>query len=189
MTKRIGHSLGWLFAAAILAVGPSVAAGHPSPTAQSAGSGSGGGNGGCNDNSPPSSSWGNGWYGRDNQGAYWNGWGDGNGSFDGHASDSSGCGNAQSSMASRASKTGKVARVMVAVKRLNGSQCQHLFSRGRLSTAGSCRGSHWLRATGTSSWRYDIPAELPKGKYQLQRVAIDAAGNHEKQHLMHLSIR
>lgn len=74
MTKRIGHSLGWLFAAAILAVGPSVAAGHRAPTAQSSGSG-GGGNSGCNDNSPPSFSWGNGWWGRDNQGAYWNGWG------------------------------------------------------------------------------------------------------------------
>jgi hypothetical protein len=186
MSKHIGQSLGWLAATAILAVGPSVAAGETTPTARSAGSG--GGNGGCNDNSPPSSNWGNGWWGRDGQGSHWNGWGDGNGYFDGHASDS-GCGNAQSSMASRASRKGKIDRVMVAVERLNGSECQHLFSSGRLSAAGSCGVTHWMRAKGTASWHFDIPKELPKGNYRLRRLAVDAAGNRENQHRMHLSIR
>jgi hypothetical protein len=187
MIKRIGHSLGWLLAAALLAVGPSVASG--SPTAHTAGSG-GGGNGGCNDNWPPSSNWGNGWWGHDGQGSYWNGWGDGNGYFNGHASDSNGCGgNGGHSMVAGAAATGKVARVMVAVKRLDGSKCQHLFSSGRLGSAGSCKPTHWMRAKGTSAWRFDIPKELPKGNYQLHREAIDAAGNHEKQHVMHLSIR
>ncbi|MCW3003815.1 MAG: hypothetical protein JWQ20_3113 [Conexibacter sp.] len=187
MTKAIGHALGWLFTAAILAVGPSVATGDTPPSAQSAGSG--GGNGNCNDNSPPSSNWGNGWYGRDSQGAYWNGWGDGNGYFDGSAHDSGCGGGGGSSMAGRAARTGKVDRVMVAVKRLSGAQCQHLFSSGRLSTAGSCRATHWMRAKGAAAWHFDIPKELPKGNYQLHRVAVDAAGNHERQHLMHLSIR
>jgi hypothetical protein len=188
MTKHIGHSLGWLFAAAILAFGPAVAVGAPTPHAQSAGSG-GGGNGGCNDHYPPSSNWGNGWWGRDGQGSYWNGWGNGNGYFDGHASDNNGCGNGQSSSAARAARAGKVARVMVAVKRVNGSKCQNMAASGRLGAAGSCNASHWMRAKGTTAWHVDIPKRLPKGDYQLQRSAVDAAGNHERQHTMRLSIR
>jgi hypothetical protein len=189
MTKRTVHALGGLLAATILAFGPSIATGHPAPNAQIAGSGNGGGsNGGCNDNSPPSSNWGNGWWGRDNQGAYWNGWGDGNGSFNGRASDY-GCGGSSSSLTTASRQKGKVARVMVAVDRMNGSRCQRMSSSGRLSASGSCRSTHWMRANGTTSWKFDITRKLPRGKYRLHRLAVDASGNRERAHVMHLSIR
>jgi hypothetical protein len=189
LTNRVPRTLGGLCAVAILAVAPSLATGDPAPTARMAGSGGGGGNGGCNDNSPPSSQWGNGWWNRDNQGSYWNGWGDGNGSFDGQAHDS-GCGGSSSSAAT-AARAGKVDHVMVAVDRVNGSRCQRMYSTGRLGAAGSCgsKSTHWMRAKGAAAWRFDIPKKLPQGQYQLHRMAVDASGNRERQHRMRLSIR
>ena len=160
-----------------------MASGDPAPTAKDAGNG-----GGCNDQYPPDSNWGNDWWNRDGDGRYWNGWGDGNGYFDGSSSDS-GCGGYGSAAGAQAAAAGKVSRVMVAAKRLRGPRCQTVYRSGRLSHTGSCSNTHWMRANGTSSWRLSIPRSLPRGHYRLLRHAVDAAGNRERTHRFHLSIR
>lgn len=183
MPKRMLQLLGGLLAVASLAVGPSAASGDTGGTAKAAG------NGGCYDNHPPYSHWGQDWWDRDGGGRYWNGWGDGDGSyFDGRSYDN-GCGRYGYGRSVPATAAGRVVRVMVAAKRLRGPQCQHLYRSGRLSRPGSCTHTHWMRADGTSSWRFAIPRELPGGHYRLIRRAVDAAGNHERKHRLHLSIR
>jgi len=182
MPVRMLQLLGALLAVALLVVAPSMASDDPAPTAKAAGGGSG-----C-DTYPPESGWGNGWWGHDNDGGRsWNGWGDGDGYFDGDSSDQ-GC-DGSSSRAAQASKAGKVARVMVAVDRLRGGRCQHLGRSGRLGRPKSCATTNWMRAKGTTSWRHDIPRRLPSGRYRLHRRAVDAAGNREQPHLLHLRIR
>jgi hypothetical protein len=180
MPKRMLKVFGGLLAVAALIVAPSAASGDSAPTAKISGNGN-------SDQYPPSSQWGNGWWGPDgNGGRNWQGWGDGNGYFDGSSSDRGGNGGQHGNAARPA---GKVDRVMVAVKRLRGGgRCQHLYRSG-LSSTGSCTGTHWMRAKGTTSWRYDIPTGLPSGRYRLQRRAVDAAGNRERTHLLHVRIR
>jgi hypothetical protein len=177
MSKRVLQLLGGAVAVAILAVGLSVAGADPSATAKVAGVP------GCDDNYPPYSRWGGDWWGRDGDGRYWNGWGDGNGYFDGRSYDRGcrGYGNAPAA-------AGKVDRVMVAAKRLRGDRCQHLLRSGRLSRPGSCAATRWMRAKGAGSWRFDIPRDLPRGDYRLHRRAVDESGNREKQRLLHLRI-
>jgi hypothetical protein len=183
MSHRILSTLGVL-AVVVMAMGTSVASAHPGVTAKLAGNGSSGNN----DNNPPSSGWGNGWWGNDNNGRYWNGWGNGNGYFDGHSCDGCSNGSSSGSSAQAAAESG-VARVMVAVKRLRGSRCQSAYSTGRLGHARRCSRTIWLGAWGPGAWRFDIPRKLPRGRYELSRRAIDAAGNRERVHRMRLSIR
>ncbi len=137
------------------------------------------------DHYSPYSDWGNDWWGRDRDGRYWRGWGDGNGYFDGHSYDrgcSGGYGNA-------VGPRGKVDRVMVAVKRLRADgTCQHLTRHGCLSRPGRCGPTRWMRARGTGHWRLPIPRSLPAGRYRLHRRAIDAAGNAERTRKFHLRI-
>ncbi len=167
--------IGGLAAVAVLALSGTAIAGDPG----------GGYRGGYCDHSRPWSNWGHGWWGHDRDGRYWNGWDDGNGYFDGHSSDRGCYGGA-----AVARPKGKVDRVRVAVKRLRpGSKCEHLTRSGRLSRLGSCAPTHWLRAQGTSFWHYRIRKALPAGHYRLHRQAIDAAGNRERQRMLHLWIR
>jgi len=173
---RLIRLIGGLAAVAALALSGTAVAGN--------GGYQGGYQGGC-DNYRPWSNWGHGWYGNDGDGRYWNGWNDGNGYFDGQSYDR-GCDAGGAAVRGK----GKVDRVMVAVKRLRpGSSCQHLTRSGRLSRPGSCAPTHWLRAQGTSSWHYRIRKALPAGHYRLHRQAIDAAGNRERQRMLHLWIR
>jgi len=172
---RLLQLIGGLAAVAILALSGTAMAGGPG----------GGYSGSYCDNYRPWSNWGHGWWGQDGDGRYWNGWGDGNGYFDGHSSDR-GCYGGAAAVRAK----GKVDRVRVAVKRLRpGSKCQHLTRSGRLSRPGSCAPTRWLRAQGTSFWHYRIPKALPTGHYRLHRQAIDAAGNREHQRMLHLWIR
>ena len=143
-----------------------------------------GGGSGC-DNNDPQSNWGNGngWYGQDGNGPYWRGWGDGNGYFGGNSWDQ-GC-NGSSSSATAA----RVARVMVSVQRVRGSQCQNLSRSGSLGRPTDCSNTHPFRAAGTRHWHHQIDNPLPQGRYRLQHRAIDAAGNRGKLHVRRLSIR
>ena len=179
MPQRVLKMLGGLLAVAAL-IAPSAASGDSPSAAKIAGNGN-------YDQYPPYSHWGNDWWGHDGNGhRYWNGWGDGDGYFDGSSGDRGGYGS-QNGNAAR--QTGKVDRVMVAVKRLRGAgRCQNLHRSG-LSRPGSCTQTHWMRAKGTSSWRFDIPRSLPSGRYRLHRRAVDAAGNRERSHLLHVRIR
>ena len=138
---------------------------------------------GCQDNYAPQSSWGNDWYGNDDNGPYWRGWGDGDGDFGGRSSDQ-GCG-ASNSTATAA----RVGRVMVAAQRLSGSQCQHLSRSGSLGRPADCSDTKWLTAEGTQRWKHHIANPLPRGRYRLMHRAIDAAGNRGKLHVRRLSIR
>ena len=133
-----------------------------------------------NDNYPPYSRFGHGWYGHDGHGDYWRGWGDGNGYFGGSSYDD---------YCNTADKLGKVDRVMVAVKRLRGSRCQHLLSSGHLSPRRDCGRMHWMRAHGTDRWHHRIAARLPHGQYRIHRRAVDAAGNREDMHTRRVRIR
>ena len=175
MPHRLLQLIGGLAAVAILALSGTAMAGGPG----------GGYSGSYCDHYRPWSNWGHGWWGHDGDGRYWNGWGDGNGYFDGNSSDR-GCDGGSAAVRPK----GKVDRVRVAVKRLRpGSTCQHLTRSGRLSRPGSCGATHWLRAQGTSFWHYRIGKALPAGHYRLHRQAIDAAGNRERQRMLHLWIR
>ena len=176
MPHRILRPLLGLMVVAAVAAAPQLASGDPTGAAA--------GNPGCNDNYPPYSNWGHGWYGYGDGHRYWNGWGDGNGYFDGHAYDH-GC-----NYGGNAAQKPHVVRVMVAAKRLRGDGiCQHLRKSGRLSRPKTCAGTHWMKADGTSKWRFDIAKALPTGRYRLHRRAIDSSGNVEKAALLHLRIR
>jgi hypothetical protein len=166
--KRMLQLLGALAAVGILVVVPSLA----SAASSSAG-------GGCNDSNHPWSRWGSTWRGHDGNGPYWRGWGPGGGYFDGFSYDP-GC---------DAAHTGKLKTVMVAVDRVRGARCQHLTASHRLGRPGSCARPHWLRAHGTSAWRYDVKRRLPRGRYRIHRRAIDAAGNREPASHLRLRIR
>ena len=181
--QRILRLVGVLGALAVLVVGASIASASPGPVAKAAG----GGGGNCNDRWPPRSNWGNGWWQNGNGGRNWNGWGDGNGSFDGNASDH-GCGGSGSAVGLSAA-SGKVHYVRVAIDRINGSNCQNVNSSGSFGATTSCGNRHWMKAKGTSHWRFDIPKRLPAGRYRLRRSAVDAAGNRERPARMDLRIR
>lgn len=178
MPVRMLQLLGVMLVVAAVSVAPAMATTGTSPSANAAGNG-------CNGNGPWSN-WGHNWYGHDGDGRYWQGWGDGDGYFDGQ-SDYGNCGAYGSGAGSAA--VGKVARVMVAVKRLRPSGCQHLTPSGHLSRIGRCAGTHWMKADGTTNWRFDINRRLPSGRYRLHRRAIDASGHRERTHLLHLRIR
>jgi hypothetical protein len=177
MPVRMLQLLGALLVVAALGVAPSMATTGASQRAKAA-------DNDCDSNGPWSN-WGHNWYGHDGNGRYWRGWGDGNGYFDGHA-DYGNCGHGS---AARSAAAGRVDRVMVAVKRLRPSGCQHVTRAGHLSRVGSCAGTHWMKAKGTTSWRFDIPRSLPSGRYRLHRRAVGADGHREKTDLLHLRIR
>jgi hypothetical protein len=183
MPARILQLIIGVLALTALAVGPSAAIAHTAPTANSAGDG-----GGYCDHYSPYSHWGHNWWDRDGDGRYWRGWGDGDGYFDGSSYDR-GCNGGGYGNSARTA-AGRVARVMVAAKRMRGDGlCQHLHRSGYLSRPGSCTHTNWMRADGTSSWRFAIRRALPRGHYRLLRRAVDAAGNREHKRLLHLRIR
>ena len=176
MPRRMLHLLGALLAVAAIVAVPSAASGATHPTAKA----SGDSGGGCNDNNPPQSGWGHNWWHNGGGNRYWNGWGDGNGYFGGSSYDN-GC---------DALHTGKVARVKVAVAKMGDGNCQHLLGHGgRLSGPRSCGVRHWLTATGTHRWRYQINHRLPQGRYRLNRSAVDSSGNREKPAVWHVRIK
>jgi hypothetical protein len=176
MPGRMLQTLGPLLAVAAIAVVPSAASSATRSTATA----SGGSGGGCYDHNPPSSNWGHGWWHNNGNGPYWHGWGDGNGYFGGGSRDN-GC---------DALHPGKVATVKVAVAKMGDGKCQHLLGHGgRLSRPSSCGVRHWLTATGTRTWRYDINRRLPHGRYRLHRRAVDSSGNHEAPDMWHVRIR
>jgi hypothetical protein len=77
-------------------------------------------------------------------------------------------------------KRGPVARVEVAIARISGKRCRYLDSKGQFTAPASCsvpRG--FLRARGTSSWRFSKRLKLAPGRYRAFSRAVDPAGNTE----------
>ncbi len=176
MPKRTLQLIGGLLAAGALAVAPTAATADAPSTAKASGGGSG-----CQDNWNPQSRWGNGnWNGYNNN---WGGWGDGNGYFGGHSWDQDCNGYGSTATAAR------VGRVMVAVQRLRGSQCQNLSRSGSLGRRTDCSHTRLMQATGARHWHWRIANPLPRGRYRLSHRAIDGAGNHGKLHVRHMIIR
>jgi len=168
MSKRILQLICGVAAASAVAIAPGAAvasSGDPSN---------------CNDRYGPHSYWGHGWYGHDGGGRYWRGWGDGDGRFGGGSWDG---------YCDAADRLGKVRRVMVAVHRIDGSQCRHLHSTHRLGATRDCTPRHWMRARGTRHWHYSINRPLPSGQYAVYHRAYDAAGNRGRIHRRRVEIR
>jgi hypothetical protein len=180
MPLRILQLLGALLVVAALGVVPSVATSdNASPTARAA-------DDDC-DNNGPWSRWGSDWWHHDGGNRYWDGAGDGNGYFDGNSY----YGNcARYGKVAGDAGAGRVVRVEVAAKRLHGDgRCQHLSRAGRLSKAGSCHPTRWMKADGVRNWRFDVANALPPGRYRLHRRAVDADGNREDADRLHVKIR
>lgn len=85
-------------------------------------------------------------------------------------------------------KAARVGRVMVAVQRLRGAECDHLARSGDLAPRGDCK-ARWFRATGTRKWHHHIAAPLPAGTYRVMHRAVDAAGNRGRVRAMRVRIR
>ena len=87
---------------------------------------------------------------------------------------------------------GRVTHVMVAIARRYGKRtyrCSYLqkLSRNeehtrhlRLSRRRSCRKKTYIAAAGTTKWRYQIKARLPRGLYNVRTRAIDSSTNWER---------
>jgi hypothetical protein len=77
------------------------------------------------------------------------------------------------------------ARVHVAVLRERGVGCSWLsspaggFTRARRGPDRDCGGPRWLRAEGTTSWRFALRRALPPGRYVVYSRATSRAGFRE----------
>ena len=69
-----------------------------------------------------------------------------------------------------------VSAVEVAVQVVDRGDCMSLTnSRGRFAPV-PCSARKWLRATGTTSWRYRLKRALPPGRYRMYSRATDVGG-------------
>ncbi len=80
---------------------------------------------------------------------------------------------------STTTKTAKVRRVEVAVTRI--ARCERLSTSGRLvkikaSLRKTCP-PNWLKASGTTSWKYKLKRTLASGTYRIAARATDVNGN------------
>jgi hypothetical protein len=74
---------------------------------------------------------------------------------------------------------GAFGRVYVAVYRPVRGACRWLRADGRLTARRSCRRPVLLRAAGTARWRLAKSVHLPRGRYGVWALGVDAAGNRE----------
>jgi hypothetical protein len=66
-----------------------------------------------------------------------------------------------------------VTGVEIAVQRTDGGCMSLTGPRGRFGKAQPCSERKWLRATGTTSWRYKLRRALPPGRYRVYSRATD----------------
>jgi hypothetical protein len=69
--------------------------------------------------------------------------------------------------------------VLVSVRLVRGGRCRFLQANGRLGWARSCARPLRLRARRTRSWKLQLKARLPRGRYRVQVRAVDRRGNME----------
>ena len=92
---------------------------------------------------------------------------------------------------STTTKAAKVRRIDVAVTRI--AKCERLSTSGRLLRAkASLRKTcppNWLKARGTTSWKYQLKRTLPAGTYRIAVRATDVNGNVGKVHSAKVRLR
>jgi hypothetical protein len=69
--------------------------------------------------------------------------------------------------------------VLVMVRSVKGGRCNFLAANGRLARPRSCLRPLRLRARGTRSWKLQLKARLPRGRYRMRIRAVDRRGNLE----------
>ena len=69
--------------------------------------------------------------------------------------------------------------VLLMVRSVSGGRCHFLAANGRLARARSCVRPLRLRARGTRSWKLQLKARLPRGRYRMRVRAVDRRGNLE----------
>jgi hypothetical protein len=69
--------------------------------------------------------------------------------------------------------------VLVSVRTVRHGRCRFLAANGRLLPLRSCARPLRLRARGTRSWKLQLTARLPRGRYRVQVRAVDRRGNLE----------
>jgi hypothetical protein len=69
--------------------------------------------------------------------------------------------------------------VLVSVRAVRHGRCRFVGANGRLRRSRSCARPLRLRARGTRSWKLQLKARLPRGRYRMQVLAIDRRGNLE----------
>jgi hypothetical protein len=69
--------------------------------------------------------------------------------------------------------------VLVSVRTVRHRRCRFLAANGRLLPLRSCALPLRLRARGTRSWKLQLKARLPRGRYRVQVRAVDRRGNIE----------
>jgi hypothetical protein len=83
--------------------------------------------------------------------------------------------------------------VLVSVRRVTrDGRCRFVQANGRLGHARSCARPVRLRARGTRSWKLQLKARLPRGRYRVQVRAVDRRGNMEalvKRNVVRVRIR
>jgi hypothetical protein len=74
----------------------------------------------------------------------------------------------------------RVRRVQVAVARRTGKRCRFLRADGRFTKRRRCARPVFLRASGTTRWRFSLNLRLPRGRYVAYSRAADTAGTIER---------
>ena len=75
---------------------------------------------------------------------------------------------------------GKVAHVSVAIGRAVGRRCRYVRANGTFGPVVSCLRTKYMRARGTTSWRFTYRHRLPRGRYVAWVRGVDSAGNVER---------
>jgi hypothetical protein len=71
-----------------------------------------------------------------------------------------------------------VARVDIALVKVNGGKCTQMTSGGKFASLSKCDApSKFLKAKGTTTWSYKLSKSLKKGSYVLYARATDGAGH------------
>jgi hypothetical protein len=70
---------------------------------------------------------------------------------------------------------GSIARVQVAVARIEAGRCRFLRPHTGWSPPRGCRRRIFVTAAGTTAWKLKLPT-LRNGRYELRAVAVDGGG-------------
>ena len=79
--------------------------------------------------------------------------------------------------------------VLVSVAHVDGKRCRFVLPNGRLSRRRGCSRAVQLRARGTRSWKLQLKARLPRGRYGVKVRAVDRRGHRSRAYLVRVTVR